>query len=737
MTNANLPDVVVPSGLLPANSSFPPADDRDGDDGDGAIDWRRIRSAIVRYKWLVLAVTLLGTAGGIGATRLIRPVYAAQAKIWIDVEGRRDPDRGPTPIRARRLLDPESWVDLLESYVVLDQVVRDQRLYLEPHSPADAAPLQGLRVAGEFRPGTYRYTLLAPGDKYTLASEKGEILDRGRIGDSVGRALGFQWVPSGAGLTTGHGVDFTLSTLRDAATQLAGDLDARMDLDGNFMRVELRGTNPARITAIVNAVAARFVQVEADLKRQKVTELTKILGDQVQQSQQNLRTAEDALQRYREQTITLPNERPALTAPVTGSAGTASLSTAGGVASAGGVERSARDPVAAGYFDLQAARDQAHRDRLALTRLLDESKGGGITADGLLPIGAVKDDENLRNTLKELTAKQADLRALQYKYEDQYPPIQRLLEDIRTIEQETLPEMVRSLVQQLATREGDLSRRLEADSKSLRQIPERAITEARLRREATLAENLYASLEQQYEEARLAEASTVPDVRLLDGAVEPQRPVKNTAPRLIFLGSLGSLALAIMGAVLIDRMDPRVRYPEQVSREMGLTILGSVPFLRSPARSATEGNGRPRESEHAAVTVEALRGVCLNLAYAHGAAMPMLLTITSPGPGDGKSFLVSNLGRTFGEAGHRVLIIDGDIPPRDPAPPAGRAAPAGALQLPARRSAPRTDRAGDALSIALDDRERQPGVGCARTPRRARHGEAHRGHAHAVRHHPH
>jgi len=130
MTNANLPDVVMATATLPSSAPYPPLNEPDRDDGDGAIDWRRIRSAIVRYKWLVIAVTALGTAAGVGATRVIKPVYTAQAKIWIDVEGRRDPDRGPTPIRARRLLDPQSWVDLLESYVVLDQVVRDQRLYL-------------------------------------------------------------------------------------------------------------------------------------------------------------------------------------------------------------------------------------------------------------------------------------------------------------------------------------------------------------------------------------------------------------------------------------------------------------------------------------------------------------------------------------------------------------------------------------------------------------------------------
>jgi capsular exopolysaccharide synthesis family protein len=36
-------------------------------------------------------------------------------------------------------------------------------------------------------------------------------------------------------------------------------------------------------------------------------------------------------------------------------------------------------------------------------------------------------------------------------------------------------------------------------------------------------------------------------------------------------------------------------------------------------------------------------------------------TITSPGSGDGKSFLASNLAVSFADAGHRTLLIDGDI----------------------------------------------------------------------------
>jgi tyrosine-protein kinase Etk/Wzc len=236
--------------------------------------------------------------------------------------------------------------------------------------------------------------------------------------------------------------------------------------------------------------------------------------------------------------------------------------------------------------------------------------------------------------------------------------VQRLGGDIATLERQTIPALARSVAGELGVREAELGRRIDAGSQNLRQIPPRAIEEARLRRRVTIAETMYATLQQRFEEARLAEASTIPDVRILDGAVAPQRPVKNTAPRVILVALFASLGVAIVAAVLLDRADPRVRYPDQVSRDMGLAILGALPHIKG-RREAGDGAGERRED--IAQLVEALRGACLNLVYAYGAAGPMLVTITSPDAGDGKSFVAANLAHTFAEGGYRTLLVDGDI----------------------------------------------------------------------------
>ena len=88
------------------------------------------------------AVAALGTLVGVGGARLLPPRYLAQATIWIQASEPRGADRGP--IGADQLLAASAWADLLKSYVVLDSVVRELRLYLHPdRSALPALPLVG------------------------------------------------------------------------------------------------------------------------------------------------------------------------------------------------------------------------------------------------------------------------------------------------------------------------------------------------------------------------------------------------------------------------------------------------------------------------------------------------------------------------------------------------------------------------------------------------------------------
>src|SRR3989442_11712539 len=121
-------------------------------DVESGIDWRRVFTAVARFKWLILAVTLLGSSVGVAATRFLLPQYLAKATIWIEETDRRGAiDRGP--IRPRPLLDPESWADLPRCFLVRDQGVRDQRLFFGLRRPAGRPGAGTLSRGGTYHAG--------------------------------------------------------------------------------------------------------------------------------------------------------------------------------------------------------------------------------------------------------------------------------------------------------------------------------------------------------------------------------------------------------------------------------------------------------------------------------------------------------------------------------------------------------------------------------------------------------
>jgi len=594
----------------------------------GGPSMARMISAVLGRKWIILLVTVLGTGGGIVASRFVDPLYEAQSTMWVEIGGEAA-DRGP--IRTGELLQSTAWVELLKSYTVLDHAVQTQHLFIETAEELNL--FSSFELGERFRPGKYRLQIDKAGTGFSLQTAEGQVVEEGSVASAIGEPAGFTWLLPAGEARPDRRIDFTLNNPRDVAARLRTELVTAMaEENGNFLRVTLAGPNRWRIALTLNAIADRYVQVAAELKRAKLDELTAILDEQRRFAEENLRTAEINLESFRVSTVTLPTDRATPVAP--------------------GLEAT-RDPVFEGFFEMKTSREQLRQDREAIARVLEEMRSEALSVDALAAVPAVREAPALLQTLQEHTNKLAELRALQQRYTNDHPPVRRLLQDVENLQQRVIPRMAVDLQRQIADQEAELDGRIASASGELQAIPPRMTEEARLQRQVAIAENLHSTLKQRYEEARLAAASSIPDVRVLDRAIVPYEPVSDSRILFILMGLLGGLGLSVAGAILHDRIDPRVRYPEQVTGELGLQILASVPNVAEGSAQLTEEN-----SAHAS---EAFRELRLNLQYAHGNAGPVMVTITSPESGDGKSFITANLAIAFAEQGYRTLIIDGDI----------------------------------------------------------------------------
>jgi polysaccharide biosynthesis transport protein len=603
-----------------------------GPTGPTRSPFERPLSAVRRYKWLVIAIAILGAVAGVIGARFITPQYEVRAIVWLEAETPDNMTRSG-PIRSGSLLNATAWVELLKSYRVVDEVIRKLSLMVVPEKAGDVPLFAGFGIANRFSPGDYEIDIDPAAKTWVLKTITGATVEKGAIGDSVGRVAGFVWVlPSFAQRGETRHVRFSVTQPRDKSVELIKRLGHNQDRGSNFLWLTYRETDAALAAKILNTWAAEFVKVATELKTKNVVEFSKVLDGQLQFAEASLKEAERALENFRVHTITLPTE--------------------GGPVAAG-VEMT-RDPALNSFFNQKIQYDNLKQDREALEKMLVSAAEGRVPYEGLLQIPSVAQSpgaEALRAAFSQRATLRNQLGIERATFTDSMPSVRKIISQLDVLDRQTIPAAADQLHTQLKERERDYERRIGGAAKELQSVPARTMEEMRLTRTVKIADGLYSMLKGRFAEARLAEASTSADINILDPAVAPSAPTRNTKPMIRLGGLAGGIALAIAIAILLDMTDSRFRYPEQATDELGLTIAGTVPRL-------PKSGVNPKSPEQVLQLVESFRS--LRMHVMHSVAAPATLAVSSPAPGDGKSLVSANLAMSFAEAGLRTLLIDGD-----------------------------------------------------------------------------
>jgi capsular exopolysaccharide synthesis family protein len=620
-----------PQGLRPAPAPWAPEPPDENSEGTPQV--ARIVGALNRYKWMIVGLGLLGALGGVIATKFVAQTYEAVAKVWIQTP---KPTTGPQvagPIRAEELVAQTSWPQLFQSFAIMDSVVAKRGLAATPEDPKDRPIFMRFGTSERPRTGGYSLRIDASGRHFTLAQKTdGAVVDTGTVGDSIGRSVGFRWAPAASVLKPGRTYEFSVISPRDASTALLAKLQPPpvVQPNSNFMSITLVDTDPVEAAATLNTWLTEFDSTALWLKRRNVSEYSNLLEVQRKSAYDKLREAELKLEGFRTRTITMPSEATIITPGL----------------------QETRDPVFKTYFE----RKQEASD----LQLLAEALARALTAGPAAPeaISAIPNlltqagARDLQALLDEKAKREQELRDAQKVYTDEVDKVKTLQKQIADLRTRAIPAAARSLLAQLQKREGALNSQIAATSEEIRTIPTRSIEEQRLRREQAMYEGLYTNLSTRYADARLAEASAMPDITILDRAAPSTGIVSFRDLKIIGAGILLALGLGLALAILLDRLDHKFRHLAQVSSDLALPVLGTVPKIAQPPRRA--------KPEDAAEVIESFRGIRLRLQYAYSANQPLLCGVTSPEQGDGKSLVASNLALAFAEAGYRTLLIDAD-----------------------------------------------------------------------------
>ena len=148
------------------------------------------------------------------------------------------------------------------------------------------------------------------------------------------------------------------------------------------------------------------------------------------------------------------------------------------------------------------------------------------------------------------------------------------------------------------------------------------------------------------------------NIRVIDPAVTPERPVRPRKLMNLAIVLLGGGLLGLMLVFVLEFLDQSVKSSEDLEEKLGLPFLGFVPYEklkkkeREYATLLKEGNSLVAENVRNVRTM-----LDFSLAGEHNA--PIL--ITSSLQGEGKSHLSSNLLVALAQTGKKVLLVDGDL----------------------------------------------------------------------------
>jgi capsular exopolysaccharide synthesis family protein len=198
-----------------------------------------------------------------------------------------------------------------------------------------------------------------------------------------------------------------------------------------------------------------------------------------------------------------------------------------------------------------------------------------------------------------------------------------------------------------------------------------------LRREVANDRQLYQALLERAREAGFSSATQTSLVRVVEQARSPQSTIYPHRLRLVLagltIGSLAGLALAFFK----DSNRSVLRLPGESELLLGVEELGVIPsptkdpllpprrhapaLARSHERSQSQALRTARWDEEFSLVAEAYRNAMLSITLANPQSGGRVYIVSSPGAGEGKSTVTTNLGVALSKSNQRVILVDGDL----------------------------------------------------------------------------
>jgi capsular exopolysaccharide synthesis family protein len=299
--------------------------------------------------------------------------------------------------------------------------------------------------------------------------------------------------------------------------------------------------------------------------------------------------------------------------------------------------------------------------------------------------------------MQDLTERLADLQreeaALTPTFTSDYPKVKQIqsqIDDVQKVLNQERKRAAQGIVddyQAAVRREALVREAFDQQQQQANLVAARAVQYNILKREVDTNKQLYEGLLQRLKEAGVSAGMNASNIRIVDAAVPPTKPVSPRPILNLGLALLLGLGCGVGVAFLQEHWDNTLKSSDDIERVLRVPALALIPSRDSLNDTSTGVYGRPRQTltlpdgkrislekvsakawiridgngtQHSALS-EAFRGLRTSVLLSAAGRPPRSLTFVSAEPGEGKTTVASNLAISLAQLGKRVLLIDGDM----------------------------------------------------------------------------
>ena len=284
----------------------------------------------------------------------------------------------------------------------------------------------------------------------------------------------------------------------------------------------------------------------------------------------------------------------------------------------------------------------------------------------LWELSFVAEQSRVSGLLEQITGSRINISSLSKRYREKHPAMIQLLQTLQEAElelegavQNSVDKVYAGYIEAKSNFEM-ASQRLAEKEKELIDLSKTRVEYSSLLRDLEVQQSFFQALNSRMTTEKAQVNLKNPNARVVDEAFPPpeDKPSSPNVAMNLAAGFFGGIAVGFGLIFAVAFLDDRVKSAFDIEGTIGLPMLGVVPRIKKLDTNTKAQAVASNVDRH---VTETFRSIHSALKLNDESRNAKIILATSTLPGEGKSFVSSNLSLTFANHGEKTLLIDADL----------------------------------------------------------------------------